>query len=305
MEGKMIRRLVFALLAVLTAALASAQPAQNYTFLRSPEGRPTFGSGLRPIVTANMGIPVGTPFYDTSTYSLYYWDGSAWTASAAAGGAVTGTATLASGASLILCNTADCVTNYERFSISWSGNNVTIGTTAGGTGSVRSVTTAGAWYVSQLYPGVSDSTALGASSAPFSAINVSRAIQGGKSKSLTDAGAAVSFVRIAVPTNGYIGGKLIFTANSTDGTDRLTTSGEYFFAGADTAGTVTCGTPQAVGTPATAYRRVNTLVCAVTAVTSTTNCDLQVTCTDNLAGNQTMAFEWRLDMPLPTSVTPQ
>ena len=130
-------------------------------------------------------------------------------------------------------------------------------------------------------------------------------LQGKKSKTLTDAAAAVSFVRIAVPTNGYIGGKVIATANSTDGTNRLTTTSEWYFAGADTAGTVTCGAPSAVGTPATAYRRGNTLVCTMTSVTSTTNCDLQITCTDDLAGDQTPIFGWRLDMPSAATVTPQ
>ena len=160
-------------------------------------------------------------------------------------------------------------------------------------------------YGSAINPAVSDGRTLGDSAALWQSLALSRSIQGSKAKSLTDAAAAVSFTRIAVPTNGYIGGELIYTANSTDGTNRLTTTGRYNFAGADTAGTVTCGTPNAVGTPATAYRRANTLVCAVTAVTSTTNCDLQVTCTDNLAGTQTVTFEYRLDMPSPATVSPQ
>lgn len=133
-----------------------------------------------------------------------------------------------------------------------------------------------------------------------------RSLQGSVSKTLTDAAAAVSFVRIAVATNGYIGGKVIWTANSTDGTDRLATTGEWLFSAADTAGTVTCNAAAAaVSTPSTAYRRGNTLVCTITGATSTTNCDLQVTCTDNKAGDQTPTFEWRLDMPSAATVTPQ
>jgi hypothetical protein len=135
----------------------------------------------------------------------------------------------------------------------------------------------------------------------FRSLILNRSIQGSKSKTLTDAGAAVSIWRIAVPTNGYAGGDTIFTANSTDGTNRLTTTGRVTFAGADTGGTVTCG----IGTPyglVTAYRRANTLVCTFTAVTATTNCDVQVTCTDDLAGAQTMVIESRLDMPTPNTV---
>jgi hypothetical protein len=309
-EEKMIRKLLFALLAVLVAVSASAQVNQNYTFLRSREGVPTFGSGLRPLVTAEMGIPVGTPFYDTSTYAMYYWSGSAWTPTAGSQSTPSQSdAVFAPGSSLTLCNTADCVTNYERATIGWSLNSLVISTSQGGTGSIRSILltpSSGTTETYNVHPTTTDARSLGWSGSAWREVYVLRAIQGSKSKALTDAGAAVSFVRIAVPTNGYIGGKIIWTANSTDGTDRLTSSGEAFFAGSDKAGTPLCTNPVAVtGTPVTSYQRVNTLVCTLTAVVATTNCDLQVTCTDNLAGNQTMAFEWRLDMPSPATVTPQ
>lgn len=67
-----------ALLALLVAAPALSQTSQRHSFLRDGEHRPIFGSGLRPIVTAEMGIPPGTPFFDTSSFSFYYWDGSQW-----------------------------------------------------------------------------------------------------------------------------------------------------------------------------------------------------------------------------------
>jgi len=213
-------------------------------------------------------------------------------------------------------------TNYERGRLKWNANVLEIGTTdedAGGTGTARTtaivsgatgllkqgVTTIANWDTLGFYPGATDTYSSGYSTLPWTHGYFSRSIQGSKSKTLTDAAAAVSFVRIAVATNGYIGGKVIATANSTDGTNRLTTTSEWYFAGADTGGTVTCGAPSAVGTPATAYRRANTLVCTMTSVTSTTNCDLQITCTDNLAGDQTPVFEWRLDMPSTATVTPQ
>jgi len=178
-----------------------------------------------------------------------------------------------------------------------------------GTGLDRAITfsTSGITYLMgsiAFYSSNADTVSAGYSAYPFTHGYFSRSLQGSKSKTLTDAGAAVSIWRIAVPTNGYAGGDTIFTANSTDGTNRLTTTGRVTFAGADTGGTVTCG----IGTPyglVTAYRRANTLVCTFTAVTSTTNCDIQVTCTDNLAGTQTMAIESRLDMPAPNPVTPQ
>lgn len=222
---------------------------------------------------------------------------------------------------LNIYNTFTDGSNYERATLTWSSiaNRFRLMTEKAGSGSSRDIQiyslgslllNAGAgagWTVDTsgfFIPSTTDTIDIGSTSQVSRNLYLSRSTQGSKSKSLTDAGAAVSIWRIAVPTNGYAGGDLIFTANSTDGTDRLATTGRVTFSGADTAGTVTCG----IGTPygiSTAYRRANTLVCTFTAVTSTTNCDVQVTCTDNKAAAQTMTIESRLDMPAANTVTPQ
>lgn len=164
----------------------------------------------------------------------------------------------------------NCATGYERLATFWSGSVAYLKTQNAGTG-----------------------------------VGQPLVIQGSKPKVLTDGAAAVSFVRVPVPTNGNTGGKVIYTATSTDGASgSLTSHAEYNFAGADIAGTVTCGVSAQLGV-ATAYARANTLICTVTPLTSTTNCDLQVTCTDNKAAAQTITFNWSLIMPIPTSVTPQ
>jgi len=151
-----------------------------------------------------------------------------------------------------------------------------------------------------------DVLTLGYTTLTWQGLYATRFVQGSKSKTLVDAAAAASFARIAVPTNGYIGGRVIWTVNSTDGVDRLTSTGESWFAGSDKAGTPLCTTPLTAGmTPITSYQRANTLVCTLSAAVSGTNCDLQVTCTDNKAGDQTPIFEWRLDMPSIATVTPQ
>ena len=155
-----------------------------------------------------------------------------------------------------------------------------------------------------LGPAADDTGYIGGTGTRLASIRLLRSLEGSKSKTLTDAAAAVSFVRIAVATNASAGGTVIWNAMSTDGTAPLTQAGMTYFAGVNTAGTVTC-TVGAVGTPITAYSRVNTLACTVTTVTSTTNCDLQVTCTDNLAGDQTPVFNWRIDQPVINAVTPQ
>ena len=76
----MIRKLLFALAVLLTAGLASAQPNLSYSFVRDNQNIPVIGKGIRPTVTGEMGIPIGTPFFDTTDNALYYWSGSAWTA---------------------------------------------------------------------------------------------------------------------------------------------------------------------------------------------------------------------------------
>ena len=370
----MIRKLLFLVALVLTAAFLVAQTSQSYSFLRDRESRPIFGAGLRPTVTAEMGIPPGTPFYDTSTYSLYYWSGSAWTATAAAGGTfasptitsptITGTVTNTGGLTFTAPMLGTAADNCAAVPFSFTGDTNTgvcsaaadtVGFIAGGTTrfstSATAVTstlpilipdgTAGApslalasdadgtgtgifrsganaigvstggterWIFNAsgaLVPFADDSYTVGSSTINARSLAVSRVIQGSKTLSLTDAGAEVAFARVAVPTAGFAGGTVIYTATSTDATDQLTTTGMAYFAGVDKAGTVTCGSPSVLGTVATAYTKGNTLVCTLSAATSTTNCDLKVTCTDNTAGTQTVNFYWRLDMPISNTVAPQ
>jgi hypothetical protein len=213
--------------------------------------------------------------------------------------------------SLVLPNTDDGLGNYERIEHGWGGNVYRLNVTSGGAGQAREVifswngVTGYAAASTTFYPAPTDTRTLGISTNLWKDIYLSRSIQGSKPKSLTDAGAAVSIERVAVPTNGYAGMLTSFTANSTDGTNRLTTTGLVSWAGADTAGTPTCGTPVVVGL-STAYKRANTLVCTFTTAVSTTNCDLQVTCTDNMAGVQTMTIEhFIVSMPAPNTYTPQ
>jgi hypothetical protein len=219
---------------------------------------------------------------------------------------------LATGKSLILCNTADCVTNYERGGIQWTADALTIFTTQGGTGNAREIRFSNPGYGAVYFEGTAPlplvddnaSQSLGNYLHRWSAIFASRSIQGSKTKSLTDAAAAASFVRIAVPTNGFAAGRVIYTATSTDGTNILVSQGSCEFAAADTGGTVTAGAPTC-DTPSTAYKRANTLVCTISGAVSTTNYDLQATCADNLAGSQTVTLYYRLDITNPVTVTPQ
>ncbi len=219
-------------------------------------------------------------------------------------------------------NTYTDASNYERASLGWASNVFTIGTEMLGTGTARNIainaangalgllqvngTSSLIWGNTSVTPGTTDTFDLGGVSGNnyWRSVHVSRGIQGSKSKTVTDAAAAVAFTRVAVPNNGYAGGELIWDTSSTDATDYRSTTGRIRFAGVNKAGTVTCAV-NVVGTDLTASSNANTLVCTWTNVVSTTNCDLSVTCTDNTAGSQTINVNGRLDMPIPNTVTPQ
>lgn len=130
--------------------------------------------------------------------------------------------------------------------------------------------------------------------------------QASKSKALTDGAAAVSFTRIAVANNSYMGGELLWTATSTDATDYRATVGRTRFAFVNKAGAENCGTPAAVGTDLTTSSNANTLVCTWTATSAAADtCDLQVTCTDNTAAAQTISMKGHLQLTILGTVTPQ
>lgn len=119
------------------------------------------------------------------------------------------------------------------------------------------------------------------------------------SLALTDAGAAVPFARIAVPTNGWKAGELQWTATSLSGADQLVANGAVRWWSADTAGTPVCGINK-IGTDGEGHSGgVNTLVCTWTNVQNTTNCDLSVTCTNDLAAVQAITLYGHVNMQIP------
>jgi hypothetical protein len=127
-------------------------------------------------------------------------------------------------------------------------------------------------------------------------------MQGSKTKSLTDAGAAVAFVNVAIPASGYAGGEVTWSVTSTDSTDYRVTQGIVRFAGVNKAGTMTC-TGNVVGTDLTASSNANTLVCTWTFTTGTASCDVKVTCTDNTAGTQPMTLYGQVNQPILNTLT--
>jgi hypothetical protein len=127
-------------------------------------------------------------------------------------------------------------------------------------------------------------------------------IAGGKTKSLTDAAAATPYVTVAVPTNGWVAGELVWAATSVSGADQLVTTGRIRFAGATTNVTPVC-TVGVIGTDLAAVSAgVNTLVCTWTNVVAAQTCALSVTCTNDLAGTQAITMNGRLDMPITATL---
>lgn len=227
-----------------------------------------------------------------------------------------GSIELKSGDAIYLYNTADRVTDYERVKLSWEANVFTVATQKGGTGADRGVTISslGALTLRQnggggiatagggIYPVVNDSY-MGTTSYGWSNIFILRSIQGSKSKSLTDAAAAVAYATIAVPTNAQIAGELIWTAASSAAAVRFVANGSIRFWGTDEGGTPVCGINK-IGTDGEGHSSgAATLVCTWTNVVATTNCALSVTCTNSTAGVDPVTINARLDMPTAATVT--
>jgi len=216
------------------------------------------------------------------------------------GGTLTGPLSLSTGNSVFLYNTADQATNYERGGLRWTADQLELFTEKGGTGNTRAIYLNPGnnfVYTKRLYPVAHDSWELGSATAAYKGAAFSQYIMGAKPKALTDTPVATAFVTVAVPTNGWVGGKLIWTATSVSGADQLTTTGEIRFAGAATAATPVC-TVGVIGTDLAAVSGgANTLVCTWTNVVAAQTCALSVTCTNNLAGTQAITLNGRLDMP--------
>jgi len=155
---------------------------------------------------------------------------------------------------------------------------------------------------SQVFPAATDAYDLGTTGRLFYSFWLARGTQGAKTKALTDAAAATAFMTAAVPTNGWAGGELVWTATSLSGADQLTTQGRIRFAGATTAATPVC-TIGVVGTDLAAVSGgANTLICTWTNVVAAQTCALSVTCTNNLAGTQAITMNGRYDMPIANTV---
>lgn len=313
----MLKRLLAAAVILLVTDIAAAQPNLTYSFLRDNQGRPSFGIGVRPVVTPEMGVPIGTPFFDRSTNALYYWSGTAWTEAGIGDFVVpeaANTLALRNGTNaqtFNIYNTADGSpgSNYERMRIGFESNQAIISVEKGGTGSNR-ILVISASQVNLPYtvvPPVHDGGTLGGSLGTYSwqSTYLTRSIQGSKTKALTE-GAATAVTQIAVPQTAgtnFADATVQWAVYASDGTDSQVRKGSTYLAAVNKAGTETC-TVGDVGTTQVAVS-AGTLTCTTSCITGLTDAvQFALNCTSSLTQTTLNALA-RLDMMEPNTVTPQ
>jgi hypothetical protein len=126
---------------------------------------------------------------------------------------------------------------------------------------------------------------------------------GRATKTLTES-AATNVFQFSIASGAGTGGTADFTAFASDATDHQTLSGTIQFSGVNKAGTETCATPTAEGTPLNSVS-AGTLTCAFTADTSPTNaCNVQFNCVSSLT-QTTLEVYYRVNLVGPGQVTPQ
>jgi hypothetical protein len=224
---------------------------------------------------------------------------------------------LASGKSITLCNTADCVTNYEQGALFWSANVLKITTSKGGTGAVRSITidpaksltlTGGTDGVISVYGSLESAGAanLGRPSVAAShwlSASIDRAIYGSKSKALTES-SETGFAEIPVAQESSILGEITYEIKAADAVPKQQViGGRLRYSAVNETGTVAC-TVADVGTP---IDNTPTGTLTVTWTCAEDNADkvmLKATAVSSLT-QTTLNILYRFDTPDTAAITPQ
>jgi len=217
-------------------------------------------------------------------------------------------------------NTYTDASNYERayFGRNLSTTVTRIGTEAAGTGVARqirfaiagsdylTVSTSGASVVGvfsasgSIAGTTSDSVPLGSAATLFNHLYLSRSIQGGTSKALTE-GVATSFIRVAIPSGSSRGASFDYMVHANDGTDYQSLMGEVWISGSNKAGTISIGT--IAERQSTCACSSGTLTATVTVVDAGSgNMDLKIDATSSLT-QTTLAAIGRARLPLTATIS--
>jgi len=205
------------------------------------------------------------------------------------------------------CDGAACATGYSRAALRFIGTDVFLSAQAAGTGSAGALQFDGwgaIYFGAGLYPQTDDTRPFGTASARWTALYLSRSIQGSKSKALTD-NTATAFVRLAVADDDYEGCGIVYTAFAEDtATDaRQTLTGRTYAAILNNSGTEAVAF--STGDSAVLVT-AGTFTCTFDGASAVADTiDLRATCDTSLAATTTLTFEYRLDCPSTVTVTPQ
>lgn len=121
-------------------------------------------------------------------------------------------------------------------------------------------------------------------------------------KALTEA-SATNFVQIGVAAGKGAGGEIDYCIHADDGTDFQDRCGEIDFAIVNKAGTMTCSTPNILGTEATALS-VGTLTNTFTLAAAAAACNIQANATSSLT-QTTLQIRYTVNLHGDGTITPQ
>lgn len=203
-------------------------------------------------------------------------------------------------------NTYTDGSNYERGALNWYGNSLYLLTEKAGTGTSRGIILQPASGIVQVVGSLAasgdDVRTLGTSALKWQELQLSRSIQGSKTKALTE-GSPTTVATVAVPQtagSNFAAGEVRYTVYASDGTDTQTLNGSAFFSAVNKAGTETCQlTDDQIGTEAAS---AGTLVCTVACATGLTDVvGITFDCTSSLTQTSLNALV-RFDMQQPNTL---
>lgn len=224
-----------------------------------------------------------------------------------------------SGQEFRVSNSYTDASNYER---TYFGRNLSttvsrIGTESLGTGVARQIRFAinGTDYATVSTSGLSvvgtvaataiagttsDSVPLGSASTLFNHLYLTRSIQGGISKALTES-TATSFVRVAIPSGSSRGVRVDYLVRADDGTDFQSLEGDVWVSGSNKAGTISVGT--IAERQSTCACSTGTLTATVTVVDAGSgNMDIKIDATSSLT-QTTLAAIGSARAPLTATIS--
>ena len=159
--------------------------------------------------------------------------------------------------------------------------------------------------VSHFYPTADNTYDIGTPSAKVKDGYFSTSIQGTRTKTLTE-GSPTGFVDIAVASGEGTGGRIEYTVETTDGTNRTIETGMLYFSGVNlNGGTVDDSDVGLVGTPVQSTSAANVFVNTFSVTSGTDKITVNCSSATTLAGTDVITIRYRVVVNRGTAtVTP-